>query len=73
MGHIPGAINIDYRSIEEYPPTDDSDAAIIVYCRSGNRSNSGLRTLEAMGYTNLLDWGGIVRWPFDVVTGTEPR
>lgn len=72
-GHIPGAVNIDYRLIQENPPTDDLGAPIIVYCRSGSRSNTALRTLEAMGYTNLMDWGGIMRWPFEVVTGSEPR
>jgi rhodanese-related sulfurtransferase len=72
-GHIPGAINIDYRMIGEQPPTDDRDAVIILYCRSGNRSGQAIRTLAGLGYTNTLDWGGIVRWPYDVVTGPEPR
>ncbi len=72
-GHIPGAINIDYRLLEESPPTTDVDAPIIVYCRSGSRSNTAFRMLEAMGYTNILDWGGIMRWPFDVVAGSDPN
>lgn len=72
-GHIAGAISIDYRTIGNAPPTDDRDAVIIVYCRSGSRSNAAFETLKAMGYSRLLDWGGIMRWPFDVVTGSEAR
>jgi rhodanese-related sulfurtransferase len=68
-GHIPGAINIDYRELTENVPTEDTDARIILYCRSGNRSGTAYRTLETMGYTNILDWGGILRWPFAVETG----
>lgn len=68
-GHIPGAINIDYRILSENMPTEDTNAPIILYCRSGNRSNTAFRTLEDMGYTNILDWGGILSWPFAVETG----
>ena len=70
-GHIPTAIQIDYRDIGRIPPTDQKDALIVVYCRSGARSNTAARTLGALGYTRVLDWGGIVDWPFDVITGAE--
>lgn len=72
-GHIPGAIRIDYREIGANPPSDDQDDFIIVYCRSGSRSGQAARTLADLGYTRVLDWGGIGRWPFDLVTGDEPR
>lgn len=70
-GHIPTAIQIDYREIGQAPPTADKDAFIVVYCRSGNRSNSAATTLTDLGYTRVLDWGGIIDWPYDVVTGPD--
>lgn len=72
-GHIPGAIWRDYREIGARPPTDDPDALIIVYCERGIRSNRAARTLNRLGYTRVLDWGGIRDWPYEVVTGPEPR
>lgn len=72
-GHIPGAVWRDYREIGERPPTADRDALIIVYCERGIRSNRAARTLNRLGYTRVLDWGGIRDWPYEVVTGPEPR
>ena len=72
-GHIPTAIQIDYRDIGANPPTDTMDATIVVYCRSGNRSGSAAATLEALGYTRVLDWGGIARWPVDLVVSSSPE
>jgi len=69
-GHIPNATllplgQIAQRAAEVLP---DRDAAILVYCRSGRRSRSGAETLIGLGYTNVLDMGGISGWPYDVVT-----
>ncbi|MFW6213871.1 MAG: rhodanese-like domain-containing protein [Spirochaetota bacterium] len=71
-GHIPGAVLIDYREIGDNPPTEDKDAPIILYCRSGNRAGRAERTLRRLGYTNVFNWGGIIDWPYEVVTGPEP-
>ncbi len=53
-GHIPGALHIprgwlEFR-IEELVP--DRSAAIVLYCRSGDRSCLGVQSLNAMGYVN---------------------
>jgi len=72
-GHIPGAIHRDYREIGEDLPTDDRDALIVVYCLSGVRSNRAARTLRGEGFERVLDWGGIVDWPYAVVTGPDPH
>jgi rhodanese-related sulfurtransferase len=61
-GYIPTAINIPHREIGENPPTDDRSAKIILYCRSGNRSNIARETLEKLGFSNVIDFGGINRW-----------
>jgi phage shock protein E len=67
-GHIPGAENINVDIIASNPPTEDKDALIIVYCRSGNRSGDAKRMLEDLGYTNVHDFGGIYRWEGEVIT-----
>lgn len=45
----------------------DKTAKILVYCRSGNRSASASKDLIAMGYTDVLDFGGIIDWPYETV------
>ena len=63
--HIPGAINIPNETIstEEIPELPDKDQLILVYCRSGNRSKKASEKLEALGYTNIVEFGGINDWP----------
>ena len=69
-GHIPGAINIPNETIgrEELPQLPDKDQAILVYCRSGNRSKQASEKLAALGYTRVLEFGGILDWTGQVVT-----
>lgn len=68
-GHIPGAINIPNESIgrNEIPELPDKDQLILVYCRSGNRSKQASIKLVDLGYTNVVEFGGIIDWPGDVV------
>ena len=68
--HIPGAINIPNEEIGEdpIPQLPDKDQLILVYCRSGNRSKQASEKLVALGYTNVVEFGGIIDWPGDVVT-----
>ena len=63
--HIPGAINIPNEAIgtEEIPELPDKDQLILVYCRSGNRSKQASEKLVALGYTNIVEFGGINDWP----------
>ena len=69
MGHIPKAINIANESIGSQPPAElpDKDQLILVYCRSGRRSQDAAAKLAAMGYTNIVEMGGIKDWHGDVV------
>jgi rhodanese-related sulfurtransferase len=66
-GAIPSAINIPYDVIQDNLPTEDRSARIIVYCRSGNRSGVAAKTLAALGFQNVLDFGGIGRWTGELV------
>ena len=63
-GHIPGAINIANEDIVSSEPAElpDKDQVIYVYCRSGNRSKQAAAKLAAMGYTNIVEFGGILDW-----------
>ena len=68
--HIPDAINIPNESIgtEEIPELPDKDQLILVYCRSGNRSKQASEKLAGLGYTNIVEFGGINEWPGEIVT-----
>jgi phage shock protein E len=67
-GHIPTAINIPVGEIGSRPPTRDTNALIIVYCASGRRSSRAKAVLEGLGYTRVVDFGGISRWTGSTVT-----
>ena len=72
-GHIPGAIVIPNETIgtEDIPQLPDKDQLIMVYCRSGNRSKQASDKLVKMGYTNIVEFGGINSWPGETVSGIE--
>lgn len=63
-GHIPGAMNIPNESIgeTEIMELSDKDQVIYVYCRSGNRSKQAAEKLVKLGYTNIIECGGILDW-----------
>lgn len=67
-GHIPGAILIPHDTVataaEDALP--DKDQLILIYCRSGNRSKQASQTLVDLGYTNVVEFGGINSWPYEV-------
>lgn len=67
-GHIPGAINVANETIGAEAPADlpDKDQVIYVYCRSGNRSKQAAEKLAALGYTNIIEFGGIIDWTGEV-------
>ena len=68
--HIPGAINIPNETIgtEAIPELPDKDQLILVYCRSGNRSKQASEKLVKLGYTNVVEFGGIIDWPGETET-----
>lgn len=72
-GHIPGAILIPNESIDTEMPSElpDKEQVILVYCRSGRRSKEASEKLADMGYTNIYEFGGIIDWTGETVTGDE--
>ena len=69
-GHIPGAICVPNETIGTEMPKElpDKEQLILVYCRSGNRSKKAAEKLVKIGYTNIKEFGGIIDWPYDIVT-----
>lgn len=74
-GHVPGAINIPVENIGSDKPAElaDTDADLIVYCRTGVRSKQASDKLVELGYQHVNDMGGIVDWTGDKVTGDQPK
>ena len=70
-GHIPNAINVANETIgtAEIPELPDKDQLIMVYCRSGRRSKEASEKLVKLGYTNIVEFGGILDWKGETVTG----
>ena len=67
-GYIAGAINIPLQEIEDI--TDvvvGKNTLLYVYCRSGVRSAQAVNALRYMGYTNVVDIGGILQYKGEIV------
>lgn len=68
--HIQDTILIPNETIATEPPKElpDKSATVMLYCRSGSRSQEAAHKLVAMGYQKVYDFGGIRDWPYDTVT-----
>ena len=69
-GHIPNAINVPNETIgtSEIPELPDKDQLIMVYCRSGRRSKEASEKLVKLGYTNIVEFGGILDYTGEIVS-----
>lgn len=68
-GHIPGAVLLPVSTINEDTAAafiPEKDTAVLVYCRSGNRSKTASQALADLGYTQIYEFGGIRDWPYEV-------
>ena len=72
--HIPGAVLVPNESIgSELPEAlPDTDAVLLIHCRTGIRSKQASDKLVKLGYTQIYDFGGIVDWPYETESG-EPE
>ncbi len=59
-GHVEGSVLIPYEVITDHIAgvTEDKNADIRVYCRSGRRSEVAKDVLKALGYVNVINEGG---------------
>lgn len=66
-GHIKNAVCLPNEDILGEPEIlPDKGQKILVYCRSGNRSKQAAQKLADMGYENVLEFGGILDWPYSL-------
>ena len=67
-GHIPNAICIPNETISEdvINKLPNKEQLILIYCRSGNRSKQAANKLQELGYTNLIEFGGIIDWKGEI-------
>ena len=64
-GHLPGAINIDYKNegFSAALDTLDKTKQYEVYCRSGHRSGESAAMMLTKGFKKVYDLeGGILKW-----------
>lgn len=62
-GHIPGALLLTLEKITKESAAKvlpDKSQMIFIYCRSGRRSKIAANKLFELGYTNLIEFGGIL-------------
>jgi len=60
-GHLQGARNIPHDRIatEIVAAVPDKTAVVILYCRSGRRASTAMKTLQGLGYENVSNFGGL--------------
>jgi molybdopterin/thiamine biosynthesis adenylyltransferase/rhodanese-related sulfurtransferase len=64
-GHIPGAIHVPRGNLESRieNAVPDRGSRIVVYCASGARSAFATKTLEELGYVDVVNLaGGYIEW-----------
>jgi rhodanese-related sulfurtransferase len=61
-GHLQGAKNIPVGDLQRRASELSKDRDVIVYCASGMRSASALRTLKSLGFQRVHDLGSMSRW-----------
>lgn len=62
-GHIAGAVNIPVQILDQYLSSVPQDRDVVLYCRTGNRSQVAMEILNQAGYQNVYDIeGGTVNW-----------
>ena len=62
-GHIPGAVLLTMETITAETAAKvlpHKNQMILIYCRSGKRSKIAAQNLLDLGYTNLIEFGGIL-------------
>ena len=60
-GHLEGAVLIPYDAIEAriFNLTQDKEATIYLYCRSGGRAEIARKRLQHRGFTKVTNLGGL--------------
>ena len=67
--HITGAVLLPVGMIAKDTAAaviPDFDTVVLVYCRSGNRSQTASSALAEIGYRCIYEFGGFNTWPYEV-------
>ena len=69
MGHIKNAVVLEPEDVQVLASQmfPNKDELILVYCQNDDRSKRVAETLANLGYTNVKDFGGLVKWPYETV------
>ena len=65
LGHIEGALNIDFYKSTFVDSINELDKSklTVVYCKSGNRSNKSALIMDSLGFTEIYDFNkGMNGW-----------
>lgn len=71
-GHASGAVLLPVGRIAADTAAaniPDTGTAVLLYCRTGRRSQIAAQKLDALGYTRLYDLGGLSGWPYGMDYG----
>ncbi|RIH91519.1 putative adenylyltransferase/sulfurtransferase MoeZ [Meiothermus granaticius NBRC 107808] len=73
-GVLPGALRIPLAKLEALAPLYlERERPVLLYCRSGNRSQEGLETLQSLGHAQAWHLeGGIKAWCEAGIPCTSP-
>ncbi len=68
-GHIKDAVLMPYDEIADLAESefDNKEQKILVYCRSGQRSKVAAQILASLGYTDVMEFGGVNTWTYGLV------
>src|SRR5436190_4698071 len=61
-GHIPGSRHIPLADVQREAASLDQGTAVILYCRSGNRSGPAADAFAASGWDAHSIEGGLIAW-----------
>lgn len=65
-GHIPTAQNYHSAEIMERLDELPKERYYIFYCKSGGNAHAVVEKLQKKGYRRIINWGGILRWPYEL-------
>ena len=71
-GRSPGSVLLPYDQITAASAAKiigSKDRTVIVYCRSGRRSQIAATALNSLGYSKVYDLGSIGAWPYGTIQG----
>ena len=66
-GHAAGALLLPVDELNDETALDvipDLSTPVLVYCRSGYRSNVAAHKLASYGYERIYDVGSLIGWPY---------